>query len=390
MRLLKILPILFMAIICGFSAEAQTPPAPPSSDLGVYQVADVVADVTADSAVHARDQAIMQAQRSAYEQLLQRLGADSSAAAKLSDDDIDAMVQHFEVQNERTSAVRYIGTFTVQFRPNAVRNVLGSKNATYSDARSKPIVVLPVYINGGHPVLWEETTIWRTAWENGSHGGGLVPIVVPSGGLDDIAVLSTEEAVSGRNASLKGIIEKYQGEGALVAVLNGDPSKPGSELRFEYWHYDSDGDTTTPTQNSLAVPADKNGTMTILTQAVRQARAQLEKDWKQNQKLAKSKPLEEETALEPTAEQASLRLPVAVPIQTLAEWTQIEQQLNRVPHMVRAEIITLTRGMSNVELEYQGTIGEMQTALAQQNLSLSQDPASGEWVLQPMLPRRNY
>ena len=39
------------------------------------------------------------------------------------------MVQSFEVQDEHSSSVRYIGTFTVQFRPNAVRDWLGKNGA---------------------------------------------------------------------------------------------------------------------------------------------------------------------------------------------------------------------------------------------------------------------
>ncbi len=61
-----------------------------------------------------------------------------------------------------------------------------------------------------------------------ANSGGLVPVVVQAqGGLDDIAVVSTEEAVSGKPDAIKNIVEKYQAGGALVAILNGDPSKAG-------------------------------------------------------------------------------------------------------------------------------------------------------------------
>jgi hypothetical protein len=63
MRLLRILLVLLLLTLPGVSAQAQVP------DLGVYQVTDVASDVTADSAAHARDQAIIQAQRIALEQL---------------------------------------------------------------------------------------------------------------------------------------------------------------------------------------------------------------------------------------------------------------------------------------------------------------------------------
>ena len=54
-----------------------------NDDATLFEVTDVAADVTADSAAHARDQAIAQAQRSAFEQLLQRLGADPATASSI-------------------------------------------------------------------------------------------------------------------------------------------------------------------------------------------------------------------------------------------------------------------------------------------------------------------
>ena len=112
------------------SAYAQT------GDESVYSVTDVAVDVTADSAAHARDQAITQAQRLAFGQLLERIGVDAAVGAKLSDDDIATLVQNFEVQNERTSSVRYLGIFTVQFKPNAVRTYLSGRGTNFTEERS--------------------------------------------------------------------------------------------------------------------------------------------------------------------------------------------------------------------------------------------------------------
>src|SRR6202012_495963 len=115
--------IVLLSLLCA-PALAQT-----SEDSVLYSVSDVPVDITADSAAHARDQAIAEAQRSAFEQLLGRLGSDTSLASKLTDNDIATLVQNFEVQNERTSSVRYIGIFTVQFRPAATRDWLAKNGA---------------------------------------------------------------------------------------------------------------------------------------------------------------------------------------------------------------------------------------------------------------------
>lgn len=105
------------------------PEPPPAPNADAATVADVNVDVTADTAAHARDQAVMQAQRQAYAQLCTRLGVPD-AHAKIDDDSLAAMVKSFDIQSERLSAVRYIGVFTVHFKPAAVQKRLGKYAAT--------------------------------------------------------------------------------------------------------------------------------------------------------------------------------------------------------------------------------------------------------------------
>jgi len=102
-------------------ASAPVAPAPESSE--TYSVSDVNVDVTADTAAHARDRALAQAERTAYSQLCGRLGMTDNAD-KLGDDVIATLVRSFEVQSERLSAVRYVGVFTIAFNPASVKKKL--------------------------------------------------------------------------------------------------------------------------------------------------------------------------------------------------------------------------------------------------------------------------
>jgi len=103
---------------------ANTQPAASVIPADPYMFADINADVTADNAAHARDKALLQAQRTAYSQLCARMGV-ADDATNMSDDAIAMLVQSFEVQSEKVSAVRYIGVFTIRFKPAAVQKKLG-------------------------------------------------------------------------------------------------------------------------------------------------------------------------------------------------------------------------------------------------------------------------
>jgi hypothetical protein len=353
--------ILFLSLIAA-PVRAQG-----GDDAVLYEVTDVAADITADSAAHARDQAIAEAQRSAFEQLLTRLGADSSLAGKLTDDDIATLVQNFEVQNERTSSVRYIGVFTVHFRPMATRDWLAKNGATYTETRSKTILILPVYVSNGHPVLWEEHTKWWTAWEN-SHNASVVPVMLPAGGLDDISVLSSDEAAKGDSEAIKALIDKYQAGGAAVATLTGDLENAGAPFKVSITRYDADGTAGEPTTLSLPPASDKESIDNALAQAVRQAHGVLESSWRQVIAKSTSAPAE--------------KLPVIVPIDTLDEWNLIKRKLGNVRAIERTNVITLARGTTNIEIEFRGGIEQLQDELEQQELTLTQDSMNGAWILQ--------
>ncbi|MDD4615565.1 MAG: hypothetical protein PHW76_00360 [Alphaproteobacteria bacterium] len=142
-------------VIEGPSPDKASSAASPSSPSGSYTVTDVNADVTADTAAHARDKAIMQAERAALGQLFVRLGVTESVD-KLKDDDIAMFVQSFEVQSERVSAVRYVGVFTIQFNPVEIKKKIvipAASTALASGAPVAPAAVPAQSTDGSHLIV---------------------------------------------------------------------------------------------------------------------------------------------------------------------------------------------------------------------------------------------
>src|SRR5262249_1516926 len=92
-----------------------------------YEVTGVPVDVTASDAATARDQAIVQGQRKAFTMLMEQLlGADKAPSVAVpSDAALGNMVQDFEVESERLSSVRYIGTMTFRFDADSVNALIG-------------------------------------------------------------------------------------------------------------------------------------------------------------------------------------------------------------------------------------------------------------------------
>jgi hypothetical protein len=101
--------------------------AAPQARAGTYTVTGIPVDVTAENAAAARDQAIVEGQRAALKLLVENMmGTEKAAQIALPDDaGISEMVQDFEVESERLSAVRYVGTLTFRFLSDPVDQLVG-------------------------------------------------------------------------------------------------------------------------------------------------------------------------------------------------------------------------------------------------------------------------
>lgn len=348
---------LFLALCAPVRAEA---------DMAVYQVADIIVDVTSGNASIARDLAIVQAQRQAFGVLMERLGAKDQVG-KTGDDQIASLVQALEIQKEHAAGVRYNATYAIQFKPDAVRNFLSHKNISYVEVRSSPLVVLPVVRSKGRNILWEEVTPWHTAWLDAAKRAGLVPVIVPQAEADDVAKVGAEEALAGKAENLQQIMRKYEATGVLVAVFTGDFDviDGKTETTLDLYRYDMNGKAGETSQSKIPAFTSAKAIPEALDVVVRRTIGQLERGYRQSNKA-------------PTGPTSFLPVDVAVP--TLSAWSQIRNKLRNVSSVADAHVVTMTRGLVHAEIEFRGEILAMQQAMAQQGLILEQNVGGG-WDL---------
>jgi len=355
-------------------AAAQVPPPAQLPDQGdIYTVRDVEVDVTADNSAVARDKAINEAQRKAFNTLYGRLSPEPGAKAPdLSDLDIARMVQDFDVQRERSSAVRYLATLTVRFRPANVRSLLQTKGSSYVEVRSKPVLVLPIFQStGSPPLLWEDRTAWRSAWENYPPPQGMVPVVVPYGELADIADVSASKALEGDPSGFTAIAKRYDAGDVLVAVLGvrGAEPDPSSPNTVKLTRYSPDG---TKRSDTVTVPAAPGQSVdAYLTGGVAAVVRSLEDSWRRANTVAAG---------------PEHIIQVSVPISRLDDWVQTRRRLSQVPTVSRVDLLNLSRSSAKLEMHYRGEQEVLRTALAQQDLSLTEAPPLDPAAMQGAAP----
>lgn len=350
-------------------ATASAPAQASDAAAAVYTVANVPVDATATSADAARETARLQGEHQAYRILLARLtrASDASRLPPASDATLNDLIQGFEVANERHSTVRYLANYTFHFRPDAVRQLLRGAGVPFAETPSKPLVVLPVFGNGATTTLWEDPNPWRAAWNQRDAPAGLVPLVMPFGGAEDIAVIDGKTALSGDNNALAAISKRYDGADVLVAKATVTNAGAANESLAVTATRFSAGSGAAPQSwtGSYALGAGEDEAA-LLARAVAGTVAQIEDAWKAANILDLSQ---------------VATLTATLPISGLQDWVGVRQRLGAIPAVQKTDLTAIDRQQAEIIIHYVGDLAQLQLALAQNDLSLTGNPPA--YVLAP-------
>ncbi len=343
-------------------------PARAAADADLFTVRAVPVDATAETAPAARDRAIAEGRRLAYRRLVARLvpAAEAARVPDPTDSELQRMVLGFEVANERSSTVRWIAELTVAFDPEAFRARLRATGAPYSETRSLPVLVIPLYETGGETVLWKEPNPWREAWYELPPQGGLVPFVVPYGDVADIRDLSPDQAVAGDVQALTRIAGRYGARDAIIARAR---PRAGGAVELSVQRLGPSGTDSTMVE-SVSAAADLKESKRLAPAVLRTVDL-VEAAWKQ------------ENLIRPGFETL---VTATVPLDSLQRWLTVREALDALRIVARYEVVQLMRREALVDVWINGGPEQFRVALAQRDLELL--PGAGDYVIkhrgQPM------
>ncbi len=337
-----------------------------AAGVDIYEVQGVNVDVSAETAAKAREKALADGERDAFNQLLRRLtlAGDRDRLPNLDKDEITSYVRDFAVSNEKTSAGRYLASLTVRFKRESVRKLLTDFNLPFAETLSMPVLILPVFQSGGSMALWDDPNPWRNAWAELGGRYGLVPMLQPFGDLADVGAISPAQAVQGDRPRLKGIAERYRVRDVVVVygLQRLDPTSQRQSLEVYITRYGNDPDPQTETYPLNQAEGENESA--LLSRAVNRIADAIEDAWKQQNILDLSHP---NVAA------------VAVPVTGLKDWIAVQKRLKDVPLIRRTEMVLLSLDEIRVNIHYVGNTSQLSNALAQTKLTLVNE--DGEWVL---------
>ncbi|MSO88896.1 MAG: DUF2066 domain-containing protein [Rhodospirillaceae bacterium] len=353
---------VLIAVVLGVCAALAPAMA---ADESVYTVRDVAVDATAADAAAARESALAAGEREAFARLMRRLvpRAEIARLRRLSTAELKNLIRTFEVQEEKTSPVRYLAKLTVRFDVDGVRNLLRSTETSFAETVSKPLLVLPVFRDGGAVSLWDDPNPWRAAWSRLPASDGLVPIVLPAGDLIDIRDISADQAAAGNDQRIQTIARRYGSTGALVVVADLRSDIGGRLiLQISVNRFGASVADRTTVQSVVGNPGEAADA--LLTRAAADIVAQIEDQWQSDNVLRFS------------SEQSVV---VSVAIGTLADWIDIRNRLAGIVPVRRSHLVYLSKTEARLEILYLGDESQLRLAMAQRDLDLARDGTG--WIL---------
>lgn len=337
---------------------AATPAAWAQATADAYSVRGIDVDVTAASVTQAKEQAIADGQRQAFRLLLERLTAPEDHPRLPAVDGID-YVRDFSIEQERSTAVRYLATLTVRFNPAAVKKLLREAGINYAEPRGRSVVVVPVFQPAqGRAVLWDDPNPWRAAWQR-LNGGGLVPLTVPPGDLADVQAITADQALAGDAERVRLLSEAYRGADVMVVAAGIQPGGAGVDVLLH-----SSANAPKPFDSVAYRLADGESVEQLLARAARDIQRAIDTAYKQPNVLQFDR---------------AASLAALVPISGFEQWLGVRDALGRVPQVRRWELVSLSKAEAAVILHIVGDQEQVRGALARQGLTL--DWTDGYWTM---------
>ena len=343
---------------------AIAPLAPARADDNDPYAATVKVDATADTVIKARETARVDGQRRALTAVVERLANGAPVKLpKLDDNAITNLVASFAVADERMSAVRYVADYTFHFQPAGIRRLLGNAGIAANAAAAsgagaaatpqRPLVVLPVFREGGQAALWDDPNPWRDAWQKASSGAPL-PVLVPLGDIEDMAAIDAAKASAGDAEGLAAIAKRNGGGDALVATAAlrpGDAGPAGLDVTVRRYRDGQPADTHT--ESLTANPGESADD--LLRRGATTTVAAIAHGWK------------DEAA---SGQQGTLT--AVLPINSLGDWIEARQHLAGLPTIRKISLMALSRQEATIEIDYAGGVDQLKASLAGINLQLVQ------------------
>ncbi len=196
----------------------------------IYTITDFKVSKYDKDATTARQKAMEESQRKAFNTVLQRMAIDPSNGILISDDEISQMLRSMQIKNERITNNSYSALLTMEFSPDYVKYILNKYRISKSSPRLNSYLIIPILNENGETYLWGNSNRWITPFQNllkGNRGILLIENDYSSRNALDINNITQKPTFS----KFKNLAELYNVNN--VVLITSSYNKGGSIIRIK-------------------------------------------------------------------------------------------------------------------------------------------------------------
>ena len=162
----------------------------------LYRVTNVPVAAERSSAMAAKEAALAEGQVIAFKRLIARLSpGNADQMSQVTEESVEPYVLGVSIENEKTTATKYMGSIAVEFNPTAVKEFLNAEQVTYLKTQAPSLLVIPEYVENGQVQVLEDTNPLYQALK-GRDFAPFYQAVVPNGTDEEVALLREGSAAA--------------------------------------------------------------------------------------------------------------------------------------------------------------------------------------------------
>lgn len=322
----------------------------PVCHAAVYTISDIPVSAEADNAVLARDQALIEGQKKAFDQLLDQivLEIDKEKLQEPEEAFILNAVQDVSVSHEKTTQTKYMGTLAVRFKEKSIQEFLKTQQVSFLESLPDPMIILPIYQDEARVLTLEEASPLFQSLQEALPRTTLYRFSIPTGTADELVAIS---GLSAQDMSgLKLFLKKYAVSQILILTVQ----KKGTFYEVVTASYPSD-QTITQTRFRVFEPVSPKMAMDRIVQ---QVGVTLENQWRY-------------TKMNTMHEIGMYH--VLIPVQSVQEWLALQKKLKRLSFLTNVRLNGVFEHFILVDLEYKGSLYQLATELEKRGFKMSFD-----------------
>ena len=344
--LILVLPLL----ITGLQARAEECSTPQ------FGVNNVSIDQLADTASEARQLGTRAAAETAFAVVLERLLNDPEKISQFLDrHDLDQFSDFVHITEENSLEGRYIALLDFCFDADRLRASFRKDGLRWTELRSPPILVVPVWQGPDGARAWQSDNSWLSGWREAVEtSNGLVNFVLLEPTIINERSLRAEDLARANPVTLSLATTLAEAEQTMLVIarLDYDGSSPVLTVDGQLFSRDGKLITTLAKMLDLPVSSDLVGQLAVARSQILQ---EMQASW---------------YAANAISGNDTQKMTLILPINSLEEWASRLTVFDQIAvfNGYRVRKLDLTSGVVTVNVE--GTIAAVKNALLAQGLSL--------------------